>query len=60
MKRYEMIDHTADIGIRVFGKDIAEVFSNSAYAMFDILTDPEKVEKKESYNVQVSANNIEQ
>lgn len=60
INRYEMIDHTADIGIKVFGKDIAEIFSNSAYAMFDILTDPKKIQKKESFNVQVSANNIEQ
>lgn len=60
MKRYEMIDHTADIGIKVFGKDISEVFANAGYAMFDILTEPKNVQKKESFNIQVSANNIEQ
>lgn len=60
MKRYEMIDHTADIGIKVFGKDIKEIFSNAGYAMFDILTDPKKIEKKEIFNIQVSANNIEE
>lgn len=26
-----MLDHNADIGIKVLGKDIGEVFSNSAY-----------------------------
>lgn len=60
MKRYEMIDHTADIGIKVFGKDISEVFANAGYAMFDILTEPKNVQKKESFDIQVSANNIEQ
>ena len=60
MKRYEMIDHTADIGIKVFGKDISEVFSNAGYAMFDILTEPKNVQKKESFDIQISANNIEE
>jgi SHS2 domain-containing protein len=37
-KLYEVVEHTADIGIRVFAKDLKELFSNSALAMFDIMT----------------------
>jgi SHS2 domain-containing protein len=55
MRRYRLIDHTADIGIVAFGKDLSEAFANSAYAMFDILTDISKVEGKESFEIQVSA-----
>ena len=39
MKRYETFDHTADVGIRAFGKTVEEVFANAAYALFDLLTD---------------------
>ncbi|NWF53807.1 MAG: archease [Syntrophaceae bacterium] len=39
MKRYETFDHTADIGVRVFGRTVEEVFVNAAYALFDQLTD---------------------
>jgi len=38
-KKYKLIDHTADFGIQVFGKDGKELFSNAALALFDLLTD---------------------
>ena len=41
MKRYEQFPHTADIGIRVFGKDLKELFENAAFGMFDIIADLE-------------------
>ena len=39
--RYEQFPHTADIGIRVFGKDLKELFENAAFALFDTLADLE-------------------
>ena len=59
MERYKLLDHTADIGIIVSGRDLPEVFGNAAYAMFDILTDIDSVREKESYDLQVSASDIE-
>ena len=35
-KRYELIEHTADIGIRVRAGDLKGIFKNAALAMFDI------------------------
>ena len=43
MKRYEQFPHTADMGIRVFGKDLKELFENAAYGMFDTLSDLEGI-----------------
>ena len=37
MKNFEFIDHTADIGIMVYGSSLEEVFSNAAYGMFSII-----------------------
>lgn len=34
---YEIIDHTADIGIKVNGSSLQELFISSAEAMFDIM-----------------------
>ena len=59
MKRYKLLDHTADIGIITSGKSLPEAFSNAAYAMFDIITDIEKVQEKRSFHIHVSAANIE-
>jgi SHS2 domain-containing protein len=42
-KRYETFDHTADVGIRVFGRTIEEVFINAAWALFDLLTDLDSI-----------------
>ena len=44
MKRYEQFSHTADIGVRVFGKTLKELFENAAFAMFDIIADLEGLE----------------
>jgi len=41
VRRYEQFPHTSDIGIRVFGKDLKELFANAAYAMFDTIADIE-------------------
>ena len=43
MKRYEQFPHTADIGVRVYGKDLKELFENAAFAMFDIIADLENL-----------------
>ena len=60
MKRYKLLDHTADIGIIVSGKDVSEAFDNAAYAMFDILADIDKVEETDSLDLQVSAASVEE
>ena len=39
MKNYELIEHTADIGIRVKGKDLEGLFKNAALSMFDIIAE---------------------
>lgn len=36
---YTFIDHTADVGIHVFGSDKADLFAQAALAMFDVITD---------------------
>ena len=53
MKKYETIDHTADLGIRVLGRNRRELFVNAAYALFDLITDLEKLEEKVSLGVSV-------
>jgi len=36
---YELIDHTADIGVRVYGSSLPELFEHAAFALFDIMVD---------------------
>ena len=37
MKTYKIIDHTADFSFKVFGKNIEELFINSAFALIEVL-----------------------
>lgn len=36
MINYELIEHTADIGLRVWGQDTKEIYVNAALALMDI------------------------
>jgi len=47
-KSYQLIEHTADIGIRVKGKDLKDLFKNSALAMFDIIAETSSKLKAQS------------
>lgn len=44
-KDYEIIEHTADVGIKVKADDLAELFSKAACAMFDIIVERKTEEK---------------
>ena len=39
VKNYEILDHTADIRIRIKAKDLGGLFINAARAMFEIIAD---------------------
>jgi len=41
---YRQFYHTADLGIEVFGGTAGELFTNAAFAIFDLITDLERVE----------------
>ncbi len=39
MERYKVFDHTADLGLEIYGKTVKELFANAAFAVFDSITD---------------------
>ena len=43
MKKYEQTDHTADLGLKIFGNSLLDLFANAGYALCDSLTDISKV-----------------
>ncbi|OGO24499.1 MAG: hypothetical protein A2144_01845 [Chloroflexi bacterium RBG_16_50_9] len=54
MKRFEFIEHTADVGLVAYGKTLAEAYANAAYGMFSIITELDKVRTTESRRVEIS------
>ena len=59
MKKFELIDHTADIGLRAWGETLAGAFGNAALGMFSLIAELENVAAKESRQVEVKADDVE-
>ena len=57
--RYEPVDHPADAGIRAFGRNLAELFENAAYGLFDTITDPSAVTAVETRTVVLESAELE-
>ena len=60
MKTYELIEHTADVGVKAFGKTISEAFEHAAKGMFDIITDKSEIEFVGQYEIELKADDLEQ
>jgi SHS2 domain-containing protein len=53
-KSFEFLEHTADAYIAAYGRSLAEAFENAATAMFEVMTDVEKVNPKIEDSVEVA------
>jgi SHS2 domain-containing protein len=51
MERYKVFDHTADLGVAIYGKTVKELFANAAFAVFDIITDLNRVKTTEERTI---------
>lgn len=58
-RRFEEIEHTADIAIRVWGRDLAGLFANAAYGMACQLADPTEVERTVERAIELEAYDAE-
>ena len=45
-RRFEFLEHTADLYIAAYGESLEEAFENAAYAMFEGMTDLDTVQPK--------------
>ena len=59
LQKYQYIDHTADLGIKVFGDTLAELFENAAFGLFDNITNLEKVSPNSEFSIEVQATDRE-
>ena len=59
MKKFEILEHKADLKIRVFGKTKEELFSNALLAMTNGLRPELKAQNAKSKNIKVKSLNLE-
>ena len=53
-KLYELIEHTADIGIRVWGNDLKDLFRNAGLAIFQISAEKKKNKNTNQHNLAIA------
>ena len=59
LKRFELIEHTADTGLKAYGKDLPEAFANAAYGMFSIMAELDIVKETETRRVEANEEDIQ-
>ena len=52
---FELIEHPADVGIRVYGRDLAALFTHAALGLCSLVTDTDTVLERETRSVEVAA-----
>ena len=60
MEPYEVIDHTADVALKIYGKDLKELFINAARGLFSFIVDINTVTSKDRIIIKLSADDVEE
>ena len=53
--KFEFLEHTADVYIRAHGKTMEEAYENAALAMFEVMTDTDKIAQMQEETLEVEA-----
>jgi len=59
MKRFRLIEHTADVGLVAYGHSLAEAFANAAYGLFSIIAELKTVKETESRRLELDEDDAE-
>jgi SHS2 domain-containing protein len=54
-KAFEIIDHTADIGIVAYGNTIPQLFGNAALGMFSLILETGTIGESKQYKIKLSS-----
>jgi len=52
-KGFEIIDHTADVGVIAYGADLKQLFTNAALALFSLVTEPGSIRQELQRDVKI-------
>lgn len=58
-KKYEYLEHTADIKFLAYGDTLEEVFENAALAMFNVIIDTTKVSGEMAREISLTSPDLE-
>jgi len=58
-KDFEILNHTADVGIIAYGADLSQAFANAARALFSLITELDDVEEVLHRDIELTASDEE-
>ena len=58
-KKYRITKHQTELAVRISGSSQADLFANSAFALFDVMTDPATIEIKERIPLEIEGSDRE-
>ncbi|CAD7092070.1 unnamed protein product [Hermetia illucens] len=58
-KKYEYLDHTADVQLHAWGTSLKEAFEQCGMAMFGYMTELEYVTPRQCYQIEAKAEDVE-
>jgi SHS2 domain-containing protein len=58
-KDFEILDHTADVGIIAYGADLRQAFANAARGLFSLITELDDVEEVLHRDIELTASDEE-
>ncbi|NVL90472.1 MAG: archease [Desulfobacterales bacterium] len=58
-KKYEFIEHTADLGFKAYGAGLEELFAHAAEALFETLVSLESIKEREERSIEVEADALD-
>jgi SHS2 domain-containing protein len=59
MLRYQEFEHTADVGVEIYGKTLEELFKNAGYTLFEMIVDTTTIIPKISRTVSLTGTDTE-
>jgi len=59
MKQFEILDISGDVGIRVFGKSLKELFVNAAAGLYNLITDLSFIKEERNIEILVESHSAE-
>lgn len=59
-KKFDLVEHTADVGVQAYGETVSQAFENAALGMFSIITDTSRVVPNQDFQVIVEGENLKE
>ena len=57
---YEILEHTADVGLRIYGRTLAELFSNAGLGLMALAIEPQAIRETERLPLSATGSDAEQ